>query len=107
MEKSKKNILILFLLLFTLSFDVIGQIKDVPIVKLFEKEYYKYDIKPKESLYSICKKFNVTEAEILSMNPFIVEGLQTGQTLMIPVKISKISTEKEIIISKESHPEKN
>lgn len=101
MEKSNKNILFLFLLLFTLSFDLTAQIKDVPVVKLFEKEYYKYDIKPHESIYSICKKFNVTEAELLSMNPFIIEGLKAGQTLMIPVKISKVSTDKELVIDKD------
>lgn len=98
MEKNKKNILILFILLFTLSFDLAAQIKDVPIVKLFEKEYYKYDVKSHETIYSICKRFNVTEAEILSMNPFIVNGLKNGQTLMIPVKKSSDSTEGEIII---------
>jgi len=100
MEKSKKNILILFLLLFSFSFVSFAQIKDVPVVKLFDKEYYKYEIKHKETLYSICKKFNVTEAEILSMNPFIVNGLKADQTLIIPVKITKISNEKEIIVNK-------
>ncbi|MDD4922153.1 MAG: LysM peptidoglycan-binding domain-containing protein [Bacteroidales bacterium] len=101
MEKNKTNILILFLLLFTFSFDLFAQIKDVPVVKLFEKEYYKYDVKSRESMYSICKKFNVTEAEILSMNPFIINGLQAGQTLMIPVKINNISKQKEILLNKE------
>ncbi|MDD2612147.1 MAG: LysM domain-containing protein [Bacteroidales bacterium] len=98
MEKNKKNILILFILLFTFSFDLTAKIKDVPVVKLFEKEYYKYDVKSHETIYSICKRFNVTEAEILSMNPFIVNGLKNGQTLMIPVKTSNDSTEAEIII---------
>ncbi|MCE5174111.1 MAG: LysM peptidoglycan-binding domain-containing protein [Bacteroidales bacterium] len=98
MEKNKKNILILFILLFTFSFDLAAKIKDVPVVKLFEKEYYKYDVKSHETIYSICKRFNVTEAEILSMNPFIVNGLKNGQTLMIPVKTSSDSTEGEIII---------
>jgi len=94
MEKSKKNILILFLLLFSFSFVSFAQIKDVPVVKLFDKEYYKYEIKHKETLYSICKKFNVTEAEILSMNPFIVKGLKADQTLIIPVKMATNDNEK-------------
>jgi len=100
MEKSKKNILILFLLLFSFTFVSNAQIKDVPVVKIFEKNYYKYDVRHRETLYSICKKFNVTEAEILSMNPFIINGLKANQTLMIPVKITKISNDKEIIIGK-------
>jgi len=100
MEKSKKYVLFLLLLFFTMPFDTIGQIKDVPVVKLFEKEYYKYEIKPKESLYSICKKFDVTEAELLSMNPFIADGLKAGQTLMIPVKdITGKKKEQEILVS--------
>jgi len=96
MEKNKKNILILFLLLFMFSFDLVAQNKNVPVVKLFEKEYYKYDVKSRETIYSICKRFDVTEAEILSMNPFIVDGLKNGQTLMIPVKTSSDSTKEEI-----------
>jgi LysM repeat protein len=105
MEKNKKNILFLILLLFALSFDVVAakekKTKEIPIVKLFDKSYYKYEVKSKESLYSICKKFNVSEAELLTMNPYIVEGLKSGQTLMIPVKITEISTEKEIQIDNE------
>lgn len=107
MEKNKTNILILFLLLFIISLDVIAQTKDgkivdVPVVKLFDKTYYRYDVKPRESLYSICKKFKVTEAEILSMNPYIIDGIKAGQTLMIPVKISSVSEQKEILISNDT-----
>jgi len=101
MEKNKKNLLFLLLLLFALSFDAVAQIKDVPIVKLFEKQYYKYEVKSRESLYSICKKFNVTEAEILTMNPFIVDGLKNGETLMIPIKTKTIAGEKENITNKD------
>lgn len=102
MEKSKKNILFLFLLLFSFSFVSFAQIKDVPVVILFDKEYYKYEVRHKETLYSICKKFNVTEAEILTMNPFIVNGLKADQTLIIPVKMSKNSNVKEILVTKDN-----
>ena len=96
MGKNKKNILILFLFLFTISFMLSAQIKGVPVVRLFEKEYYKYDVKPKETIFSICKRFNISEAELLSMNPFISnDGLQAGQTLMIPVKKANASDKKE------------
>jgi LysM repeat protein len=85
-----------FLLLigFAISFALCAQVKGVPVVKLFEKEYYKYEVKPKETLYSLCKRFDVTEAELLSMNPSIVDGLKIGQTLMIPVKVQKLSSNK-------------
>jgi hypothetical protein len=61
------------------------QIKGVPVVKLFDKEYYKYEITKKESVFSICKKFKVTQEELLSLNPFIVSGLKAGQSLLIPI----------------------
>jgi LysM repeat protein len=104
MGKNKKNILFLFLFLFTISFMLSAQIKGVPVVKLFEKEYYKYDVKPKETIFSICKRFNISETELLSMNPFISkDGLQAGQTLMIPVKKANASDKKERLSNKNNN----
>ncbi|WP_243349478.1 LysM peptidoglycan-binding domain-containing protein [Parabacteroides sp. FAFU027] len=50
------------------------------------KEYYIYQVASGEGLYSICKKFNVTQDEIIKSNPDIENGLKSGQTLRIPVK---------------------
>ncbi len=50
------------------------------------KEYYIYQVVPGEGLYSVCRRFNVTQEEIIKCNPTIEDGLKTGQILHIPVK---------------------
>jgi LysM repeat protein len=88
-----KRILFLFLILSSFSVDSFAQVKDLPKVNLSEKEYFKYKVKSKETIYSLCRRFNVTEAELLSMNPSIVEGLKSGQTLLIPIKKDSFDTD--------------
>jgi LysM repeat protein len=93
----KKSVLFLFLILFVCTFDLFSQVKGVPVVKLFDKEYYKYEVKPKETLYSLCRRFGITEAELLPMNPTIVDGLKAGQTLLIPVKQTTETKAKDLL----------
>jgi len=97
-----KRLLFLFLIFFACNVNSFCQVKDVPTVKLFEKTYYKYLVKSKETIYSLCRRFGVTEAELLSMNPTIVDGLKSGQTLLIPIKVDKI----EATISEQDQPVK-
>jgi LysM repeat protein/ABC-type branched-subunit amino acid transport system substrate-binding protein len=39
-----------------------------------------------ESIYGITKKYKVTEAELLALNPSLKTGFQTGKQIRIPVK---------------------
>lgn len=81
--------LFLFLIVLTCTLSSFCQVKGVPTVKLFDKTYYKYEVKAKETVYSLCRRFNVSEAALLSMNPTIVNGLKSGQKLLIPVEEPK------------------
>jgi len=104
MEIVKRKLLFTLIFLLFLPFILSSaNIKNIPVVKLFDKEYYKYEIKKKQSLYSICKTFKVTEAELLSMNPFLSNGVNIGQTLLIPVvsvnEIKKEEVKEEIEIT--------
>lgn len=49
------------------------------------KQYYQYIVQPKETIYGLSKRFNITQEELLAMNPFLTEGLKIGQVLTIPV----------------------
>ncbi len=84
-----KRLLFLFLIVFTCTLNSFCQVKGVPTVKLFDKTYYKYEVKTKETIYSLCRRFNVSEASLLSLNPTIVDGLKSGQTLLIPIEAEK------------------
>ena len=45
-----KRLLFLFLIVFACTLNSFCQVKGVPIVKLFEKTYYKYEVKAKETV---------------------------------------------------------
>ena len=49
-----------------------------------KSEYEQYTIKPKETLYGVSKKFNVSQMEILKLNPVLSEGFKEGLVINIP-----------------------
>lgn len=55
-----------------------------------EAEYIVYHVKPKETLYSLSRRFNISVDAIVNENPFLKnDGLKTGQELRIPVTKDK------------------
>ncbi len=48
-----------------------------------EEEFVSYTVKPKETLYSIAKKFNTTIEEIKRINNLRISSLAIGQTLKL------------------------
>ncbi len=53
-------------------------------------------MQPKETLYSLSKKYNVSIDDLQKANPFLVNGLQIGQKLIIPVEGSGVEAQAEI-----------
>ncbi len=46
-----------------------------------------HEVKPKETFYSLSKKYNVTEADIKKANgELLADGLKIGQQIIIPIK---------------------
>ncbi|WP_264536883.1 LysM peptidoglycan-binding domain-containing protein [Flavobacterium sp. N1736] len=63
-----------------------------------------HEVQPKETLFGIEKKYGVSDEALKAANPFLVaNGLQIGQTLVIPSKGSMPKTDKP---AKTSGPEK-
>jgi len=67
------------------------QIGDVIIVPLevpasADDEFIIYEVQKLETLYSITKKFKLTEDELLALNPEISAGIKEGMLLKIPNK---------------------
>lgn len=46
--------------------------------------YISHVVQPKETIYGISKKYNVQQDALIAANPQIKDGLQVGQTLVIP-----------------------
>ena len=40
-------------------------------------------VQPKETLFSICRAYNVTQQELLKLNPQLAAGLKAGSSIII------------------------
>ncbi|MDR2841385.1 MAG: LysM peptidoglycan-binding domain-containing protein [Paludibacter sp.] len=69
------------ILLFSLSFVLMAQ----NAKQTNDIEYQVYMVEAGEGLYSISKKFGVTQEQIITCNPQAKDGIKAGQTLLIPV----------------------
>ena len=49
------------------------------------QEFAYHKVERKQTLYSICKKYGVSEEDVYKYNPHAKLGLRTGETLKIPV----------------------
>ena len=65
------------------------QIDDVIIVPLevlplVDDEFIIYEVAKLETMYSITKKFDLTEEELLALNPEVSDGIKEGMLLKVP-----------------------
>ena len=82
----KKILLILLILIVNLSFSQDIQVEKAKHrIYVNGKLYYIHKVKKGETLYSICKAYNILQKDIAIENPSIFNGLTVGQKLKIPV----------------------
>ena len=43
-----------------------------------------YEVQPKETLYSLSKKFDINQEELIKLNPDLQDGLKIGMILKVP-----------------------
>ena len=75
------------------------------IISKEKSDYEQYEIKPKETLYGISKKFNVSQMEILKLNPVLSDGFKEGLVINIPsdnLKKVELASEKTNLVVKKS-----
>jgi len=48
------------------------------------EKYIYHTVEKKQTLYSLCRKYNIEEKEILRLNPEISQGLKVGQVIKVP-----------------------
>ena len=82
-----KSYLIALFAIFT--FWVSAQSLPYPKVVIDGQEFYSYEVKPGEGLFSISRIFELPIDQILKYNPSAKEGLMNGQKLNIPIPPSK------------------
>lgn len=80
--KAYRSVLIAFFVLFT--FESYAQ-ENYQYKKIDGKEYILYSVQTGEGLYGIGRKFNIAVKDLNTLNPDAVNGLKTGQIILIPV----------------------
>ncbi len=51
-----------------------------------DRDYIYYEVKPLETLYSLSKRFDISQEKLIQLNPSLTDGLKAGQILKIPKK---------------------
>lgn len=62
----------------------LAQLSQLPVKTVGGKQYYYYQVKPHETVYSLCRRFGVSQEEMLRYNPSVADGLKADQELMFP-----------------------
>ncbi|VBB48571.1 putative Peptidoglycan-binding lysin domain [uncultured Paludibacter sp.] len=86
----KKHLKILSLFTFLLlSLTLYSQdTESYPVKVINGAEFYVYTVKSGEGLYSISRRFDVSQSDINNANPQIHDGLKAGEEILIPKKNS-------------------
>ncbi len=100
LKKINNYIIISFFCLacFSLTQPLYGQDKIPKIQRSSNKiligneKFYVHVVKEKQTLFSICKAYNVTQEELIRYNPVVSDGLKAGQVLKIPYKEDSYET---------------
>lgn len=85
----------------TLYFPVSAYNKTSAPNELADVEYIEHRIKKGETLYGICKQYNITKDALFAHNPDAQDGIKTGFTLKIPKQKTNTQTE-EVTITNEA-----
>jgi LysM repeat protein len=68
--------------------------KQNPILTAPVAEYASYEVKSKETIYSLSKMFGMTQEELTSINPKLKDGVEIGMLLKVPSKVSVLNESK-------------
>jgi LysM repeat protein len=81
------------LLIPTNGAKAVSKTEEKAVKKTVGKNPGTHEVQPKETLFGIEKKYDITDEALKAANPFLVkDGLQIGQTLVIPAKGATVKT---------------
>ncbi|MDE6557108.1 MAG: LysM peptidoglycan-binding domain-containing protein [Duncaniella sp.] len=67
-----------------MSADIHADVSSLPTCTVNGTLYHYYDVSPKETVYSLCRKLGVTKEELVKYNPAVADGLKAGAKLYFP-----------------------
>lgn len=57
-------------------------------------DFQEYTVKPKETLYGLARRFDMSQDQLLKLNPDLSEGVKEGMVLKLPMNIRFSTAEK-------------
>ncbi len=66
----------------------------VPYKDVMKSGFELYEIQPKETMFSLVRRLNISSEELLKLNPYIKDGLKVGMVITIPKQKEGESLEK-------------
>lgn len=60
-------------------------VDELPVKIINGQSYHFYEVKAKETIYSLCHRLDVTKNQIIEYNPAVADGLKAGMVLYFPV----------------------
>jgi len=81
-----KRILYIIAFVFTLSITAWAQETETTAnrVVIAGEYFYVHTVQPGETFYSLSRKYNVSQTDIVKYNPQMAEGLRAGESIKIP-----------------------
>jgi len=74
--------------------------KELTAVVEQSNDFITHQVQPKETLYSICKHYNVELSEVLAHNPEVEkEGLKSGSEIRIPIKEATVKEKQHVEVA--------
>lgn len=67
-------------------------LSDLPVKVVNGRKYYYYKVLPKETVYSLSRRFGVSREDFLRYNPSVADGLKIDQELVFPFDESVTSS---------------
>ncbi|WP_298544162.1 LysM peptidoglycan-binding domain-containing protein [uncultured Aquimarina sp.] len=56
----------------------------VPLQEIIAPEFELYEVQPKETIYSILKRTEISSDSLFNMNPYLRDGLKAGMVITLP-----------------------
>lgn len=88
-----KQIVIAIIGLMSMSLSASADVKDLPVKTVDGHSYYYYEVQPKETIYSLCRRLNITKEQLIEANPDVgTEGLKAYSVLLFPASGSAVES---------------
>ena len=88
----KKHIFLIGFVLALASFGFGQAEKTKKTVVMEQQLYYAHEVVKGQTVYGLCKLYNVTEKEVYKYNPQAEKGLKLGETIYILISALKVET---------------